>query len=123
MAFKIDGMAVVTGAGPTSHPCWIQNTNFSGSGIGKAVALAYAAEGARGVAVVDLKYEAAMGTVRHTKSIATNPAYQALAIAVDVTDLYSINSMVQTVVWWKSSDESTITAIALGLDCSSTGCR
>lgn len=69
-----------------------------GSGIGRAVALAYAAEGACGVVVVDLNYEAAMETARQSKPIATNPAYQALAIAVDVTDISSVNSMVQTVV-------------------------
>ncbi|KAJ5319718.1 hypothetical protein PENANT_c206G05267 [Penicillium antarcticum] len=83
MASTIDGVAVVTGAG---------------SGIGRAVALAYAAEGARGVVVVDLNYEAAMETARRSKPIATNPAYQALAIAVDVTDISSVDSMVQNVV-------------------------
>lgn len=69
-----------------------------GSGIGRAVALAYAAEGARGVVVVDLNHEAAMETARRSKPIATNPAYQALAIAVDVTDISSVDSMVQNVV-------------------------
>lgn len=79
----IDGVAVVTGAG---------------SGIGQECALAYAAEGARGVVLADLNYEAALKTAKESEAIATNPNYKALAVAVDVSNVESVDKMVQAAV-------------------------
>ncbi|KAK5996477.1 Short-chain dehydrogenase srdC [Cladobotryum mycophilum] len=83
MTFGIDGVAIVTGAG---------------SGIGKECALAYAAEGARAVVVVDLNHEAALTTARDTEAVATNPAYKVLALSVDVSSAASVEKMVQQAV-------------------------
>ncbi|KAI3204644.1 hypothetical protein CBS147311_3824 [Penicillium roqueforti] len=83
MALQLNGVAVVTGAG---------------SGIGKAVALAYAAEGAGGVVIADLNLEAALQTARESESIATSPTYRALPVAVDVTDEKSVDRMVTAAV-------------------------
>ncbi|KAL2789396.1 3-oxoacyl-reductase [Aspergillus keveii] len=83
MAFLVDGVAIVTGAG---------------SGIGKACALSYAAEGVRGVIIADLNLTAAEQTARETEAVAVNPEYKALALAVDVTDPSSVEKMVSTAV-------------------------
>ncbi|KAL2862205.1 SDR family NAD(P)-dependent oxidoreductase [Aspergillus lucknowensis] len=83
MGYQIDGVAIITGAG---------------SGIGKACALAYAAEGARGLVVADLDYNSAVETTRECDSQATNPTYRSLAVAVDVTDMDSVTKMVQQAV-------------------------
>ncbi|KAJ5952080.1 uncharacterized protein N7479_010493 [Penicillium vulpinum] len=83
MALQINGVAIVTGAG---------------SGIGKAVALAYAMEGARGVVMADLNIEAALQTAKESESVATNPIYKPLAVAVDVTDAESVDRMVAAAV-------------------------
>jgi len=83
MALNIDGVAVVTGAG---------------SGIGRECALAYAAEGARAVVVADLNYDAAAKAARDSETIAINPDYKSLAIAVDVSDMGSVNNMVKSAV-------------------------
>ncbi|CAK4032111.1 short-chain dehydrogenase reductase sdr [Lecanosticta acicola] len=83
MSLSIDGVAVVTGAG---------------SGIGKECALAYAAEGARGVVVVDLNAEAATKTALQCDSIATNPNYKSHAVACDVANPSSVELMVASAV-------------------------
>ncbi|CEN60509.1 hypothetical protein ASPCAL02945 [Aspergillus calidoustus] len=83
MAYLVDGVAVVTGAG---------------SGIGKACALSYAAEGARGVIIGDLNLTAAQQTAQESEAVAVNPAYRALAVAVDVTDGSSVEEMVSKAV-------------------------
>lgn len=80
MTLSINGVALVTGAG---------------SGIGQECVRAYAAEGARGVVAADCNYEAALETARFSEAAATNVDFKALAIAVDVTDLASVESMVQ----------------------------
>src|SRR3982750_4257574 len=72
-AMKLDGkVAVVTGAA---------------SGIGRAIALRYAAEGARGV-VADLQRDAAQIVVDEIQRIGT----EALAVAMDVTDESAVNA-------------------------------
>ncbi|KAL8786714.1 MAG: hypothetical protein Q9195_008089 [Heterodermia aff. obscurata] len=83
MALLIDGVAVVTGAG---------------SGIGRECALAYAAEGARGVVLADRNYDAALVAAHESELIATHPTYKAKAIAVDVSDRASVDEMVQAAV-------------------------
>ncbi|KAL4784749.1 3-oxoacyl-reductase [Aspergillus varians] len=83
MGYQIDGVAIITGAG---------------SGIGKACALAYASEGARGLVIADLNQTAALNTARECDSLATNKDHKSLAISVDVTDPASVTTMVQTAV-------------------------
>ncbi|KIA75505.1 hypothetical protein HK57_00004 [Aspergillus ustus] len=83
MALLIDGVALVTGAG---------------SGIGRECAIAYAAEGARGVVIADLNRAAALDTAQASERVATNPGYKSLAIEVDVSDPASVEQMVQAAV-------------------------
>ncbi|KFA73012.1 hypothetical protein S40288_03261 [Stachybotrys chartarum IBT 40288] len=84
MSFQIDGVAVVTGAG---------------SGIGRECALAYAAEGARGVAVVDLRLDAAQKTAAECEQLAgTREGFKALPLAADVGSRESVDAMTQAVV-------------------------
>ncbi|KAI3322746.1 short-chain dehydrogenase/reductase SDR [Xylariaceae sp. AK1471] len=83
MSLLIDGIAIVTGAS---------------SGIGKECCLAFAAEGARAVVLADINHNAAMEVARESESLATNPDYKTLAIAVDVTDINSVNQMVEETV-------------------------
>ncbi|KAL4746288.1 hypothetical protein BDW72DRAFT_197829 [Aspergillus terricola var. indicus] len=83
MALFIDGVALVTGAG---------------SGIGREVALSYAAEGACAVVAADLNYAAALETATASKALAANPSYQPLAVAVDVSDAGSVQQMVSATV-------------------------
>ncbi|GLI73913.1 putative secondary metabolism biosynthetic enzyme [Penicillium ochrochloron] len=70
----------------------------AGSGIGRECALAYAAEGARGVIMADLNYNAALQTARESESIAANPNYKALAVIVDVCNPASVSNMVNTAI-------------------------
>ncbi|CAF9934459.1 MAG: hypothetical protein HETSPECPRED_009227 [Heterodermia speciosa] len=83
MALLIDGVAVVTGAG---------------SGIGRECALAYAAEGARGVVLADRNYDAALEAAHESELVATHATYKALAVAVDVSDGASVDEMVKAAV-------------------------
>ncbi|CRG92460.1 hypothetical protein PISL3812_09520 [Talaromyces islandicus] len=83
MAFGISGVALVTGAG---------------SGIGRDVAFAFAAEGATGVVFTDVNLEAAQRSADQSVDFAINPAYYPLALAVDVTDITSVQRMVTQAV-------------------------
>jgi len=80
---NVDGFALITGGG---------------SGIGKDCGIAYALEGAAGVAFADLSGEAAKQAAEESKKIATHPKYKALAIVVDVSDVESVERMVATAV-------------------------
>ncbi|KAJ4296340.1 hypothetical protein N0V90_006385 [Kalmusia sp. IMI 367209] len=83
MALLIDGVALVTGAG---------------SGIGREVSLAYAAHGARALIAADLNHGAAADTARESEKLASNPDFRTLALAVDVSDPNSVNSMVAAAI-------------------------
>ncbi|RYP07816.1 hypothetical protein DL764_002271 [Monosporascus ibericus] len=79
----IDGFALVTGAG---------------SGIGRDCGIAYAIEGAKGVAFADINAEMALAAAEESKTAATNPDYQAICIQVDVSDEASVEHMVKATV-------------------------
>ncbi|KAI1109055.1 hypothetical protein F5Y14DRAFT_44828 [Nemania sp. NC0429] len=89
MTFFIDGVALVTGAA---------------SGIGRECALAYAAEGARGVVVADLNLEAAEKVAQECEETAASSStshqqgFKALAVSVDVGDRVSVDAMVQSTI-------------------------
>ncbi|KAI9789484.1 MAG: putative secondary metabolism biosynthetic enzyme [Peltula sp. TS41687] len=80
---NIDGYALVTGAG---------------SGIGKACALAYAAEGAAGVVFADLNKAAAESASAESQRVATNPDYRSIVVQVDVTDEASVDGMMSSML-------------------------
>lgn len=69
-----------------------------GSGIGKACALAYAREGAAGVAFSDINLEAATEAAEESKKLAKHPQYQPLVIKTDVSSQESVDEMIDTVV-------------------------
>ncbi|KAL4966917.1 SDR family NAD(P)-dependent oxidoreductase [Aspergillus stella-maris] len=75
----LHGIALITGAG---------------SGIGQECALAFAAHGALGVILADLDLAKVQVTAEESKKAATNPAYRAIAIAVDVGDAGQVQGMV-----------------------------
>jgi len=79
----IKGFALVTGAG---------------SGIGRDCGIAYAIEGASGVAFADINEADAEKAMEESKLLATNPEYRAISITVDVSDHESVDSMVAKVV-------------------------
>ncbi|KAF4186819.1 hypothetical protein CNMCM7927_005059 [Aspergillus lentulus] len=67
-----------------------------GSGIGRDCALAFASEGARGVAFADINLTAALEAAEESKAQATNSAYRAIAVQVDVSSEASVQHMVDT---------------------------
>ena len=77
------------------RPLSITDCSNPGSGLGRGCALAYAAEGAAGVVFADKNKAAAEQTSTESKRIATNPAYQALTIQVDITDEKEVDAMVE----------------------------
>ncbi|KAL4781114.1 hypothetical protein BJX76DRAFT_24627 [Aspergillus varians] len=79
MSLHLDGVALITGAG---------------HGIGRECALAYAAEGVKAILLADTNYDAALDAAQETETVATNPAFTAVATQVDVTDPTSIVGMV-----------------------------
>ncbi|KAJ3561617.1 hypothetical protein NPX13_g8873 [Xylaria arbuscula] len=100
MALLIDGVALITGAG---------------SGIGSECCLAYAAEGARGVICADINETAAGLTARESESVATHPEYKALAVAVDVSDVASVDAMVQAAVETFGSIDYLVNSAGVGV--------
>lgn len=82
----------------TWYRCWGRKLTFLGSGIGKECCLALAAEGARGVVLADINYDAALKVAQESESLATNPSYKSLPIAVDVCDKASVEKMVKVAV-------------------------
>jgi NAD(P)-dependent dehydrogenase (short-subunit alcohol dehydrogenase family) len=68
---------------------------MEGSGIGRDCAIAYAIEGAAGVAFADLNGEAAAAAAEESKTLASNPNYKALSITVNVCDANSVEEMVK----------------------------
>jgi NAD(P)-dependent dehydrogenase (short-subunit alcohol dehydrogenase family) len=58
--------------------------------------LAFASEGARGVAFADINLTAALEAAEESKAQATNSAYRAIAVQVDVSSEESVQRMVDT---------------------------
>jgi NAD(P)-dependent dehydrogenase (short-subunit alcohol dehydrogenase family) len=58
--------------------------------------LAFASEGARGVAFADINLTAALEAAEESKAQATNSAYRAIAVQVDVSSEGSVQRMVDT---------------------------
>ncbi|CAH0046850.1 unnamed protein product [Clonostachys solani] len=69
-----------------------------GSGIGKDTALAFAKEGAAGVAISDINLDAANEAMKEAKAVATNPNFRELSLHVDVTNEDSVDVGTRQVV-------------------------
>jgi NAD(P)-dependent dehydrogenase (short-subunit alcohol dehydrogenase family) len=99
----INGYALVTGAGmhsPLSHDLDSESYNIVavGSGIGQETALAFAKEGAAGVAFADIDIEAAKKAADESKGHASNPEYQSIAIHIDISKKDDCDEMVDTII-------------------------
>jgi NAD(P)-dependent dehydrogenase (short-subunit alcohol dehydrogenase family) len=68
------------------------------SGIGRETSLILAEAGAAGVLLADINEAGAREAVEESKTLATDPNYQAFAVKVDVTDATSVKSMVDRAV-------------------------
>ncbi|RAH71714.1 SDR family NAD(P)-dependent oxidoreductase [Aspergillus aculeatinus CBS 121060] len=79
----LDGIAVVTG---------------TGSGIGREIALAYAAAGAAGVALADLHPQNAEQVAIESRATAINPDFRTLVLSVDISLEESVDQMISEVV-------------------------
>lgn len=69
-----------------------------GGGIGRATGNIFAREGCAGIVFADINLEAATTAAEESKKYATNPAYRAIALPVDVTDEASVNALVEQVL-------------------------
>ncbi|KAI1769736.1 hypothetical protein F4818DRAFT_315515 [Hypoxylon cercidicola] len=69
-----------------------------GSGIGKACCLLFAEQGVRGLLVADLNLETAKQTVAEANTVATNSAFRAEAIQMDVSVEESVKHGVEHMV-------------------------
>lgn len=72
-------------------------TSITGSGIGRDCAMAFAAEGARGVAFADIDLAAAQAAAEESKGQATNLTYRTVVAHVDVSSEDSVQCMVDSV--------------------------
>ncbi|KAI5843062.1 hypothetical protein DFP73DRAFT_595605 [Morchella snyderi] len=80
---SLPGFAIITGGG---------------GGIGRATGNIFAREGSAGVAFADINLETATTAAEESKKYATNPAYRAIVVHVDVSDEASVNAMVEKAV-------------------------
>ena len=76
----LEGYAIITGAA---------------GGIGRETALAFAEAGVAGILFADIDVEAAKEAAEASKKLATYAGYSALPIKVDVSDIDSVQSMVE----------------------------
>ncbi|KAB2571622.1 2,5-dichloro-2,5-cyclohexadiene-1,4-diol dehydrogenase [Lasiodiplodia theobromae] len=79
----IDGFALIIGAG---------------SGIGKACALAYAAEGAAGAVMADIHLAATEATAAESLLRAAHSSFRAVPVQVNVTDQKSVEALVRRTI-------------------------
>ncbi|KAI5867645.1 NAD(P)-binding protein [Durotheca rogersii] len=80
---RVHGFAVVAGAA---------------GGIGMEVAFTLASAGARGILFGDTNYDGVANAARESKSLASNPTYQALSVKLNVTDPSSVKAMMDLAV-------------------------
>ncbi|CAD6441949.1 02d7f978-1715-47b3-a846-c8a4d5f6e392 [Sclerotinia trifoliorum] len=78
-----DGFALITGAA---------------SGIGKNAAFSFAESGAAGILFADINEKGAEESAIESKKYASNPAYRAISIRVDITDENSVQAMVDAAI-------------------------
>lgn len=67
-------------------------------GIGKETALAFAEAGAKGVIFADINHEGVKAAAEESSKYARHAEYRALAVKVDLTDMQSVQDMVETTV-------------------------
>lgn len=90
--FQIDGFLLVTGGG---------------SGIGREIALAFAAEGAKGVHICDMNREALDEVTKTLQECATNPKFEVISTVMNVTKAEDCERAVRdTVAKWGRLDVS-----------------
>ncbi|KAL8702747.1 MAG: hypothetical protein Q9201_004086 [Fulgogasparrea decipioides] len=97
----LPGYALVTGAG---------------SGLGRGIALAFAASCTAGVVFADIDVQAAAQVAALSTTIATNPKYRVLTIKVDVTAEKDVDDMVESAV-------KEFGRIDYGVNCAGIGAR
>jgi hypothetical protein len=70
----------------------------AGSGIGRSSAVLLAKEGASGIMIGDLNFDAAAETVTECQAVATRPHFQAKAVLIDVTNEDSVRNLFREAV-------------------------
>lgn len=92
---ELNGIALVTGV-RSNLPDSNQTDRHvkAASGIGKDTAFAFAEAGAIKVVFADLNEAGAKDAAQASKAYAVNPAYSAVAVHVDVTDVYNVQQMI-----------------------------
>ena len=92
--FQVDGVLLVTGGA---------------SGIGRAIAVAFAAEGARGVHLCDMNEGLLKEVADDLRSLATNPSFEAIYSVMNVTKPEDCEKAVaDTVAKWGRLDVSSL---------------
>ncbi|KAL9005328.1 MAG: hypothetical protein Q9188_001892 [Gyalolechia gomerana] len=101
MSAFLSGYALVTGAG---------------SGLGRGIALAFAASGSAGVLLADIDVKAAEQVAALSKTISTCSDYQALVLKADVTVEQDVDDMIEIAV-------KSFGRIDYGVNCAGIGVR
>ncbi|OTA66660.1 oxidoreductase [Hypoxylon sp. EC38] len=77
--FRVDGFAIVVGAT---------------GGIGREVVLTFAEAGAKGILLADINPDAVAKVAEQSKALASNPNYRCISTTIDVTDIKSVDAVV-----------------------------
>ena len=72
--------------------------NQAASGIGRDAALAFAEAGASGIVFADLDVGGARDAAEKSKRLASHSDYRCLVVRVDITDVKSVQAMVDSAV-------------------------
>lgn len=98
--FNISGVLLVTGGG---------------SGIGREIAMAFAAEGARGIHLCDMNSESLQEVANALKKSATHPDFEVIYSVMNVTKPEDCDRAVaDTITKWSRLDVSLPTRIQRG---------